>query len=691
MNDEEEYQNVDDVMDHVHLLVETCKDYVDQQQADRTKALEYINGEMNDVPSHPDMSGVVSTDIRDTVKKLMPSVMRTILANDRIVEYRPNSQDQVEEAEQATNYVNMVALEECDAESAIYDAIYDAMIIKTGIIKWCAYQHKEIEIEKYTDQSDVALAELMSDENVEILDLTSMPDDDPEMLMMNPEAMVHSFTVKRVVSRVQPKLEAIRRDRFLISPEAQTIKEAELVGERMFVTRSELVGMGYDKELIDSISSWDDLNEADDYSRMGDDWTDNSSDSSRAMQRVEVFEVFVKIDLDGDGTAEMHRILYGESDDASDRFVLVAHEMVSEAPYTSVVVERDAHQFEGHSIAEDLKRIQQIKTVMLRGLMDNTYSQAEPRTAYVASAVENPNDVGSPRKPLALMSGMRIDDVIQYRMEPFVGDKLMGVMEYVDNIIKEKTGITDASGGLTPETMANTTATATQLMSEAGYATADNIVRSISHGLKNAFLGLLKLVIAHADKPRTMMVNGEFVEYDPRTWDAGMNCTINVGLGGGTKERDMASLQVVLNMQREIIAAFGPDNPFVKPEQLYNSLQKMTETTGLPSADPFFTKPDPQEIQQRMAEAAQQPDPEMMKAQAQMALEEKKAETQTQRERAQLEADIMLKREEGEREERHNQLEHEREQEKIMMQHEAKLAEIEAQAAVARSRANESR
>lgn len=678
MDETERLQSIDDVMSHVHQLVEAAIDRNDQSQEERTKAQEYVNGIMHDVPHHPDMSGSVSTDVRDTIKKLVPSIMRTLLANDRIAEYQPNSQDQEQAAEQATNYVNMVALTECDAESAIHDAIYDAMVIKTGIMKWCAYQRREVDIQKYTDQKDDVLAELLHDPAVEILELQSRPDPDVATALINPDASLHSFTLKRVVETTTPKLEAIKRERFLIDPRAQTIEEAELVGERLIVTRSDLVGMGFDQHAVADISKYDDLDSSDMVSRAGDDYADIEPMSSKAMELVEVFEVFVRLDLDGDGTAEMYKLVYGHASDNHDNFSILAHEIVSEAPYASIVIERDPHQFEGHSITEDLKRLQQTNTVLLRGLLDNTYAQAEPRTAYVASALENPQDVANPRKPLALRGGLGIDEALQYHIEPFVGDKLLAVMEFMHTQAKDKTGITDASGGLTPEAMQNHTATATALMSEAGFARADNIIRTITIGLRKVFLGLLKLVIAHADQPRTMLVNGEFVEYDPRTWDAGMNCTINIGLGGGTKERDLASLQIVLNMQRELIAAFGNDNPFVKPDQLYNTLQKITETTGLPSADPFFTKPDPQEITMRLQQAASEPDPETVKLEAQMALEDKKAETQTQREAAQLEADILLRKEEGEREERRNVREHQREVEKISLMHEAKLAEIHA-------------
>ena len=677
----DENLTIDDVMSHVHSLVENCIDANDQQQNDRVQASDYMQGKMDDVPHHEDMSGTVSTDIRDTIKKLMPSVMRTLLANDRIAEYEPNTPEQVEMSKQATNYVNLVALRECDAEKAIYDAVYDAMTIKTGILKWCAYKTREVDIQRYTEQPDEALAILMNDPDVTIMGLESRPSDDQELLMINPGASVHDFQVKHVISRVTPKLEAVRREAFFIDPRADGIENAEVTGERLFLTRSDLIGMGYDHDSVFSLSRWDDAeDEADIFARRGDDWSDIHPVSSKAMQTCQVFEVYVQLDLDGDGTAETHRVVYGSEggSDTSERYVVLGHEIVSEVPYTSIVVERDPHQFEGHSITEDIRRVQQVKTVLLRGLLDNAYAQAEPRTAYVSSLVENPEDVGNPRAALSLVAGQRIDDAIQYRQEPFVGDKLLAVLQYADGLIKTKTGITDASGGMTPETLQNQTATATALISEAGFSQADRIVRSISVGLRVAFEGLLRLIIAHSDEARTMLVNGEFVQYDPRTWDADMRCTIAIGLGGGTKERDLASLQIVLNMQKEALAAFGPDNPFVKPEQLYNTMQKITETTGLPSADPFFTRPDPEEIAMKLAQAANKPNPDMVKFEAQMALEQQKAQAQVQREQAQLEADMMVKEQESARDEESEMRKHMRELEKLQAQTQLKMAEIEA-------------
>lgn len=102
-----------------------------------------------------------------------------------------------------------------------------------------------------------------------------------------------------------------------------------------------------------------------------------------------------------------------------------------------------------------------------------------------------------------------------------------------------------------------------------------------------------------------------------------MDCKVNVGLGAGSKERDLTVLQLILGLQKEILASIGADNPFVKPNQLYNVLEKITETTGFPSAEPYFTKPNEEEIAAKLQQEG--PTEAEKKLQAQMQLEQMKA------------------------------------------------------------------
>ena len=641
-----------DLISHVARLVDQCEDYLAEQFKDRERALEYYNGEMSDMKPDEGRSSVVSKDVRAVIKKLMPSIMRSILSNDKIVDYEPVGQEDEQSAQQATDYVNHVVVPECGAEQAIYDAVFDALLLKTGVLKWSAYKRLKSAVHEYTDQADDDVLGLFEDPDNEIFDHEKTEETDPAVLQIDPNARRHSFKLRRIEEKVDVRLEAVPRGSFLIYPGAETIDDAPIVGERLEMSRSDLVSMGYDKDDVFGLAVHARRNdEEDDQARMGADWTDVEGETTKALETVVVYEVYVKLDQDGDGIAEMYRIVFGdtgEDDRDSAKHIVLDMEPVAEAPYSEVIAERDAHQFEGHSIFEDTEDIQRIKTALLRGTLDNVYWQNNPQPAVDLSQVEDPEAIYRPEfgKPVLLKTGADAQRALQWLRIPFVGEQSFGMLSYFDEVAKDRTGITDASGGLDPEQIANINTGVANLAAESGVAQAEMVVRSLARGgIRKAFRGILRLVIAHADGPRTVRLRGSkgWVSYDPRLWNAEMDCTVNVGLGAGSRERDMAVLQIVLGLQKELLASIGADNPYVKPDQLYNTLEKITETAGFPSAESYFTKPDPHEIAAKMSAQQNQPNPAMAKVQAQMQVEQAKADARTQVEQAQMQADLQVK------------------------------------------------
>ena len=104
-----------------------------------------------------------------------------------------------------------------------------------------------------------------------------------------------------------------------------------------------------------------------------------------------------------------------------------------------------------------------------------------------------------------------------------------------------------------------------------------------------------------------------------------MDAQVNTGLGAGTRERDIIAVQTVIGMQEKLLASLGPNNPFVKPDQVYNAISKLVQATGLKNVEQFFTKPDPQEVKAQLDAQQNQPDPAQVKAEAAVKLEEARA------------------------------------------------------------------
>ena len=640
-------------------IVETmyqCEQYTDQQAEDRQTALDYYHGDMSDIHADDGRSSVVSKDVRAIVRKLMPSVMRSLFGNDNLVEYEANAPGQEEQARQATEYVNKVVIPNCGAEDALYDAVYDAMLLRTGILKWYAVEDPQYTLYEYTGYDQELAAVVLDQPHTEAVEVNHNEDGTVNM------------TVRVTEQSVKIMLEAIRRSSFLIHPHKTTIEGNAMVGERVYHTRSELMEMGYDRAVVDGLMAAYRTTDDHDDQYFNEDidrefLRQSGSSKNMAMEDVLVYILYCRLDMDDDGIAELYQVTLAESNDGLQNsfgqgygYTILDMEEVEEAPYGKVVIERRAHSFDGHSIADDMVPIQRIKTVLLRETMDNIYWQNTPQPAVDKSKVEDLDSVMNPQfgRPIFLKPGAKVLDALQFTKVPFVGDKTMEMLDYMDRMSKERTGITDMSGGVDPSKFQEMSATGANILAESGTAQAEMIVRILTKGgIKKAFQGILKLVTMHTDKVYKYKKGQDWVEYNPATWDPSMTCMVNVGLGAGSKDKDMEVLGLIRGIQSELVTAFGLDNPFVTPDHIYNLIEKIVLMSGFPTAEPYFMRPDPENVKRLMEASQQGDDTEQQKMQMQMQVEQMKlqskhqeavlkAEAQAHIEQAQMEADHQI-------------------------------------------------
>lgn len=637
------------VVNLVSVLVKDAENYRDALSKDRITAMEYYDGIMRDVPTEEGRSKVVSRDVRAAVKKVLPSVMRTILGNDKIVEYEPVGEGDEEKAEQATDYVNYVVFPESGGYEAVQDGINDALKLKNGIIRWWYDKRIKVSVSRHTGLPEDELVQLVQDDEVDVLEQRTY-----QKQVETPEG-ISSETFYDVKTRRRsnygcPKIGAVPPEEFLIHPDALDIDESPLAGINQRLRRSDLVALGYDREKIDAlpIAGSDDDKENEEQSRRTDVF-DEDDMTQRALQEVEYYELYVKIDADDDGIAELRRIVFAGGLGVKN---LLENEEWDETPFADITSERRPHQREGESISDDMMEVQKIKTVLLRQTLDNLYWQNMPQPIVQEGAIANPEAVLNPQfgKPIRVTQGTDARAALAYNTVPFVAKDSFAMLEYMDQEATDRTGISDASSGMAPDALQNMTAKATALIEQSGIGQTELMVRTIAHGLKRVFKGLLRLIIKHQDKPRTVRLRDEWVTFDPRDWNAEMDATVNTGLGAGTRERDMMMMQIIINTQEKLLAGLGPDNPFVKPDNVYNAVSKMVESAGARSPELYFTKPDPAEIKAKMDAAANQPNPEMEKVQAQVEAQKAKDQATAALQQQKNQADAAMQAEKLNRE-----------------------------------------
>jgi hypothetical protein len=213
------------------------------------------------------------------------------------------------------------------------------------------------------------------------------------------------------------------------------------------------------------------------------------------------------------------------------------------------------------------------------------------------------------------------------------------MLQYLDTVQSKRTGVSDASQGLDPAILQNVTAAAVASMQQAGAGKIELMARIFAEtGVKSLFQGILHLLCKYQDKARMVRMRGEFVEFDPRTWANQYDVSINVGLGAGNRQEQMAMLSMVLAKQEQLIAQYGPANPYVSPAQYRSTLGRMVEIAGFKDSSEFY-KPITPEQDQALSNPPPQEQQTPPEVQALMA----RTQAEIQANQAKAQADIQLK------------------------------------------------
>jgi hypothetical protein len=150
-------------------------------------------------------------------------------------------------------------------------------------------------------------------------------------------------------------------------------------------------------------------------------------------------------------------------------------------------------------------------------------------------------------------------------------------------------------------------------------------------------------------------LRGKYVSIDPREWTNGFDISINVGLGTGNKQEQMAMIAMVLGKQEEILKTVGINNPLVSLTNYRQTLGRFIEAAGFKDSNEFFLEITPEQEQmmaQQGQQQGQQQDPAMeayvAQMQAKMEADNAKAQNDIQIAQVKAEAQIRLKQQEFE-------------------------------------------
>ena len=599
--------------------------YIDTETTEaRRKALDYYlrNPYGNEVEGR---SQIVTGEVAEAIDSALPSLIRVFTTTEDIVYFEPKNPEAEESAKQATDYCNWVFYRENDGLLILHNWFKDALLQKVGVVKTYWDKREDVTVEKYKNLSEMELAMLLSDESLEVVE-QEVEFDDGGMDMMGQPIVVPRYEVK--VKKIKKygcvRIENVPPEEFLISKAARDIETSPFVAHRKLMPRSDLIAMGYDEGVVNDLPSYDDLTFSQERIARFDEGEqpDEQQSLDPAMQTVEVYECYIRIDEDDDGIAELRRIVYCGSE-------ILYDEECDYIPFHSICPIPIPHKFFGQSLADRTVDLQLIKSTIVRQSLDNLYLTNHNRVGVVDGQV-NLDDVlnATPGGVIRMKSPTAL---VPLAVASTFG-QAMPMLQYLDEVQTKRTGISDAQQGLDPDVLSNVTAAAVAAMMKANSGKMELIARVFAEtGVKSLFKGILHLLGKYQDKPKLVRMRGKYVEYDPRTWQNEYDVSVNVGLGSGDRDQKIAMLQMILAKQEQIIQAYGPSNPLVTVGQYRNTLARFIEAAGFKDANVFMNEITPEQDAQ-----FSQPQPPAPDAQAQVA----EMLAQVEREKTQAKAQI---------------------------------------------------
>jgi hypothetical protein len=197
---------------------------------------------------------------------------------------------------------------------------------------------------------------------------------------------------------------------------------------------------------------------------------------------------------------------------------------------------------------------------------------------------------------------------------PFFGAPAFNMLEYVDTIRENRTGVTRYNQGLDANSL-NKTATGINNIMNAAQQRIELIARIFAEtGVKDMMWQIFELVCKHEAKSRVVRLRNEWVPIDPRQWSTKWDMTVSVGLGTGSKDQLLQGAQLIGQFQ-QAIAQNGGMGRVVTEQNIFNLGNAVAEAVMPKKGHMFFTNPE------GLPAPEEKPDPkiEMQKEKAYMA------------------------------------------------------------------------
>jgi hypothetical protein len=583
----------------------------------RDKSHRYYYGEPlgNEKPGR---SQHISRDVFDAVESTKALLLDTFTADRRVVEFTPETNEDIEAARQATEFVNYLFYRQNNGFKILQDTLHDGLVSKLGVVKrWWDTRYTYVQ-EEFADLDEAQFVMMAQDPEVEITVLNQTPVQ-PEMVdpmtgqVVMPAITTYTGELKRRLDKSQVRVDNLEPEKLYISPRAKSLEDTDFVSYRYEKEIGELLEDGYDPEKVEELDE-----ELDTYrdSTLGRDSYDEFSaetsmrDDHPNRSYVTVYESYIRIyDPEVDSRCT-YKVVHS-------RRTLLDMEKVESHPFRGWCPFPIPHKAIGLSLADVTMDIQKSQSTLKRSVIDNAWLTNTSRWVANLSLVRNPRDLIDNKIGAVIdVNAMDPSSVVQPLATPQISPNIFTTMELLEQEKEARSGSSRMSKGMDSDVVSkqNSSDMITRYMNASNRRTmvmARNFAESF---LKPLMFDLYRLAIENDTQPRMMQLSGKFVPIDPKQLRERTEMDVAVALTPDARAAEARTLTMLDQMWTA-----NPQDPTLggmyQTQQRFALLARAVDLMGLKGGDKYLLSPMSPEYQQGQQQNAQQAEQQKQMAQ----------------------------------------------------------------------------
>ena len=550
-------------------------------------------------------SQFTTREVMEAVEWALPPIVKVFLAGDRIVEFEPTSESDVELAAQETDIVNHKILRANggDAAEEIIKWIKDTLQMMTTYFKVYVDDKEEYERQELTGIDVMTLAGLTENPDVEILEQRSYQDviPIPEEFQqpggpMQMPVELFDLDIRRTKRMPTLRIESIPGEEVLVDGQLTktNLDHANIVIHRQRRSHSDLLKEGYDEdELKETGAATDALEWNTERVNRRDEEDEHLGmdggliSEEQADKMYEVYECYANVDYDEDGKHEMrHVVMIGKT--------IFENEEVNYQPFVAMSALLNPHRHIGLSLAQLVLDLQTLNTVLHRQMLDNIWRLntgkhiiAEEVLTEDGSTLDAITDQTTHEVIIDTRRSTFSPREMVFPMEhPSILKDVLPVIQNVEQQTPMRTGVAPEND-VDPEVIQQSKTGAFMGAKRAAYQRIELIIRTMAEtGFKQLARKVHRLIRMHPSLAETVRLRGTWIQPNPAEWVERTDMIVNVGLGFNGDEEDVQALTGVMAIQEKLMPMGLAD-----PRNIFNAAEKLVRKMGLGSPTQFFLDP----------------------------------------------------------------------------------------------------